>query len=61
MGFVMFLLALFEGVSGLILWLVLSRGGGYRGGRGLATEATSSGHEIHGLPFTTGLVLHLPS
>jgi hypothetical protein len=39
-GFVMFLLALFEGVSGLILWLVLSRGGGYRGGRGLATEAT---------------------
>ena len=37
---VMFLLALFEAVSGFVLWLVLPRGGGYRGGRGLSTEAT---------------------
>jgi len=30
----MFLLALFQAVSGFVLWLVLPRGGGYRGGRG---------------------------
>ena len=37
---VMFLLALFGTVSGFVLWLVLPRGGGFRGGRGLTTEAT---------------------
>lgn len=41
-GLIMFLLALFEVVSGFVLWLVLPRGGGYMGGRGggLTTEAT---------------------
>ena len=37
---IMFLLALFEVVSGFVLWLVLPRGGGYMGGRGSITEAT---------------------
>ena len=37
---IMFVLALFEVVSGFVLWLVLPRGGGYMGGRGLSTEAT---------------------
>ena len=39
---IMFLLALFEVVSGFVLWLVLPRGRGYAGGRGgeLVTEAT---------------------
>jgi len=31
---IMFLLALFEVVSGFVLWLVLPRGRGYMGGRG---------------------------
>jgi len=35
----MFLLALFEAVSGFVLWLVLPKGGGYRGGRGSLAEA----------------------
>ncbi len=39
-GLIMFLLALFEVVSGFVLWLVLPRGGGYMGGRGSITEAT---------------------
>lgn len=39
-GFIMFLLAMFEAISGFVLWLVLPRGGGYRGGRGLTTEGT---------------------
>ena len=39
-GIFMFLLALFEGVSGLVLWLVLPKGGGYRGNRGPLAEAT---------------------
>ena len=37
---VMFLLGLLQAVSGFVLWLVLPRGGGYRGGSGLTTEAT---------------------
>ncbi|MCK4402405.1 MAG: DUF4405 domain-containing protein [Dehalococcoidia bacterium] len=39
---IIFLLALFEVVSGFVLWLVLPRGRGYMGGRGeeLVTEAT---------------------
>lgn len=36
---IMFLLALFQAISGLLLWLVVP-GGGYQGGRGL--EAGSS-------------------
>jgi hypothetical protein len=36
---IMLLLAAFEAVSGFVLWLILPRGGGYQGGRGL-TEAT---------------------
>jgi len=39
LAFMMVLLGLFEGVSGFVLWLVLPQGGGYRGGRGLASEA----------------------
>jgi len=35
----MFLLGLFEGVSGFVLWLILPQAGGYRGGRGAATQA----------------------
>jgi len=39
--FIMVLLALFEVVSGFVLWLVLPRGGGgYMGGRGVAAQAT---------------------
>ena len=37
---VMFLLGLFEVASGFVLWLVLPRGSGYMGGRGLASGAT---------------------
>jgi hypothetical protein len=37
---VMFLLGLFEVASGFIVWVVLPRGSGYMGGRGLASEAT---------------------
>jgi hypothetical protein len=37
---VMFLLGLLEVASGFVLWLVLPRGSGYMGGRGLASEAT---------------------
>ena len=33
---IMFLLALFQAVSGLLLWLVIP-GGGYQGGRGITT------------------------
>jgi hypothetical protein len=33
---VMALLALFQAVSGFVLWVVLPRGGGYRGGLGTA-------------------------
>jgi hypothetical protein len=36
----MFLLGLLEAASGFVLWLVLPRGSGYMGGRGLASEAT---------------------
>jgi hypothetical protein len=36
----LFLLGLVEVVSGFVLWLVLSGGGGYMEGRGLASEAT---------------------
>jgi hypothetical protein len=32
---IMFLLGLFQAVSGFVLWLVLPHGQGYRGGRGL--------------------------
>jgi len=35
----MFLLGLLEVASGFVLWLVLPRGSGYMGGRGLASEA----------------------
>jgi len=37
---VMFLLGLFGVVSGFVLWLILPRGSGYMGGRGLTSEAT---------------------
>jgi hypothetical protein len=32
---IMFLLALFQAVSGFLMWLVIPHGAGYRGGRGL--------------------------
>ena len=32
---ILFLLAIFQGVTGFVLWLVLPHGQGYRGGRGL--------------------------
>ncbi len=32
---IMFLLAVFQALSGFILWIVLPHGQGYRGGRGL--------------------------
>ena len=34
LALIMGLLALFEAVSGFVLWLVLPGGGGYMGGRG---------------------------
>ena len=34
LALVMFLLVLFQAISGFVLWLVLPRGEGYRGGRG---------------------------
>jgi ABC-type dipeptide/oligopeptide/nickel transport system permease subunit len=34
LALVMALLALFQAVSGFVLWVVLPRGGGYRGGQG---------------------------
>jgi len=37
---IMFLLALFQAVSGFVMWLVLPSGYGFRGGRGLGEEAT---------------------
>jgi len=42
LAFAMFLLGLFQAVSGFVMWLALSRGDGYRGGRseGLGGEAT---------------------
>ena len=40
LALVMFLLALFQAVSGFVMWLVLPSGGGYRGGRGELTENT---------------------
>ena len=41
LALIMGLLALFEAVSGFVLWLVLPRGGGYMGGRGAGIgEAT---------------------
>ena len=32
---IMFLLALFQAVSGFLMWLVIPGGGGFRGGRGV--------------------------
>jgi hypothetical protein len=36
LALVMVLLALFQAVSGFVLWVVLPRGDGYQGGRGTA-------------------------
>ncbi len=63
----MFLLGLVEAVSGVILWLVLPGGGGYMGGRGLASEATflwSRGtwidlHTVVGVVLIIVVIIHL--
>jgi hypothetical protein len=36
---IMFLLALFQAISGLLMWLVIPEGG-YQGGRGAVADAT---------------------
>jgi hypothetical protein len=36
---IMFLLALFQAISGLLMWLVIPQGG-YQGGRGTVADAT---------------------
>jgi hypothetical protein len=36
---IMFLLALFQAISGLLMWLVIPQGG-YQGGRGVAADTT---------------------
>ena len=63
----MLLLALFEVVSGFVLWFVLPRGGGYRGGRGLIAEASFlwtrdtwiALHDWVGVALVVVVVLHL--
>ena len=63
----MFLLGLLQAVSGFILWLVLPRGGGYRGGRGLTTEASFlwtretwiTLHDWVGVALVVVVLLHL--
>ena len=63
----MFLLGIVEVVSGFVLWLVLSGGEGYMGGRGLASEATflwSRGtwvdlHTVVGVILVVVVVIHL--
>ena len=64
---VMFVLALLEVISGFVLWLVLSKGGGHMGGRGLITEATFLWprgtwivlHNWVAVALLVGVVLHL--
>ena len=64
---VMFLLVLFEVVSGFVLWFILPQGGGYRGGRGLTTEASFlwtretwiTLHDWVGVALAIVIVLHL--
>ena len=63
----MFLLGLVEVVSGFVLWLVLSGGGGYMGGRGLASEATFlwsrdtwiALHTVVGVALVAVVIIHL--
>ena len=63
----LFLLGLVEVVSGFISWLVLPRGQGYMGGRGLDSEATflwSKGtwinlHTVVGVMLVVVVVIHL--
>jgi ABC-type dipeptide/oligopeptide/nickel transport system permease subunit len=52
LALVMALLALFQAVSGFVLWLVLPRGGGYMGGRG------TDGNGIFLWPRDTWIDLH---
>jgi len=64
---VMFLLLLFQVVSGFVLWLILPQGGGYRGGRGLTTEASFlwtretwiTLHDWVGVALVVVVLLHL--
>lgn len=69
-GIIMFLLAVFETVSGFVLWLVLPRGGGgYMGGRGGGSIATGTFlwsrdtwldlHNWVGVALVVIVVLHL--
>ena len=63
----MFLLGIIEVVSGFILWLVLSGGQGYMGGRGLDSEATFlwsrdtwiDMHTVVGVILVVVVVIHL--
>ena len=63
----MFLLAFFEVVSGFVLWFVLPRSGGYRGGRGLAVRTTFLWsrdtwidlHDWVGVALVVVVILHL--
>jgi hypothetical protein len=69
-GIIMFLLAVFEAVSGFVLWLVLPRGGeGYMGGRGGGSIAAGTFlwprdtwldlHNWVGVALVVVVVLHL--
>ena len=42
LALVMFLLALFQAVSGFVLWFALPRGNGYRGGRDAEIEGAAT-------------------
>ena len=63
----MFLLALFEVVSGFVLWFILPRGGGYRGGSWSIAEASFlwsrdtwiALHDWVGVALVVVVVLHL--
>jgi uncharacterized iron-regulated membrane protein len=63
----LFLLSLVEVVSGFILWLVLHVGQGYKGGRGLDSEATFLWardtwidiHTVVGVILVVVVVIHL--
>jgi len=63
----MFLLGTVEVISGFVLWLVLSGGGGYMGGRELASESAflwSRGtwialHAVGGVTLVVVVVIHL--
>ena len=64
---IMFLLLLLEVASGFVLWFILPRSGGYRGGRGLTTEASFlwtretwiTLHDWVGVALVVIVVIHL--